>query len=125
MTAESIKWADLSMARKKKQLFVFRRYKKKEGGSKKSRHPKLIVEESNTEYGFMGLTKDSHTGHHANIPLKKNPQKNNKNQSYIRKELRYDKKDSFEKEILSDYKLSAEDKKIVLDYYKKHKKKRL
>lgn len=111
------------MAKKnKKQTFVFRRYKKKEGGSKKSRHPKLIVEENDTDYGFMGLTKDSHSGHHANIPLKKNPQKGNPRKAYIRKELRYDNKDNFEKEILSDYKLSAEDKKIVLEYYQKHKK---
>ena len=113
------------MARKKKQLFVFRRYKKKEGGSKKSRHPKLIVEESNTEYGFMGLTKDSHSGHHANIPLKKNPQKNNKKQAYLRKELRYDDKTNFEKDILSDYTLSEEDKQTVLKYFEKYKKKRL
>ena len=113
------------MPKKKKQLFVFRRYKKKEGGVKESRHPKLIVDEDESKYGFMGLTKDSHSGHHANIPLKKNPQKNNKNQAYLRKELRYDDKTKFEKDILSDYTLSAEDKKTVLKYFEKYKKKRL
>lgn len=111
--------------KKKRNTFVFRRYKKKEGGSKKSRHPKLIVDENESKYGFMGLTKDSHSGHHANIPLKKNPQKNNKNQAYLRKELRYDDKTNFEKDILSDYTLSAEDKKTVLKYFEKYKKKRL
>lgn len=114
------------MARNKENnTFVFRRYKKKEGGVKKSRHPKLIVDEDEKKYGFMGLTKDSHSGHHANIPLKKNPQKNNKKQAYLRKELRYDDKTNFEKDILSDYTLSEEDKQTVLKYFEKYKKKRL
>ena len=111
--------------KKKRNTFVFRRYKKKEGGVKKSRHPKLIVDEDESKYGFMGLTKDSHSGHHANIPLKKNPQKNYMKQAYLRKELRYDDKTNFEKDILSDYTLSEEDKQTVLKYFEKYKKKRL
>ena len=38
-------------------LFSFRKYKKVEGGKiKKGKHPKLIVDESKTQFGFMGLT---------------------------------------------------------------------
>lgn len=107
----------------KSSLFKFRRYKKKEGGKKASRHPKLVVDETQTNYGFMGLTKDSKRGHHNNLELKQNPQKGNKNKAYLRDELRYDDKDNFG-EILQNYNLSSEDKKAIIELLKKRKKKK-
>ena len=46
-------------------LFKFRRYKKVEGGKKKkAKHPKLIGDETNDEFGFMGLTESSKRWRH-------------------------------------------------------------
>lgn len=103
-------------------IYNFRRYKKVEGGKKKkAKHPKLIVDENQREYGFMGLTESKKRGHHNNIPLHKNPQKGNKNKSYLRTELRYDDKGNFGK-VLSDYKLSNIDKIKVKEFVEKKKK---
>lgn len=99
-------------------LFNFRKHKKKEGGE---RHPKLIVDETTNEYGFMGLTHSSKRGNHKNIALKQNPQKGQSKQSYIRKELRYDSKQNFG-EVLKNYELSEEDKIYIIDYLKNKKK---
>ena len=104
----------------KNKLYYFRRYKKFEG-DKSVRHPKLIVDEKNDEYGYMGLTSSKKSGGHYNIPLKINPQKNAKNKSYLRKNIDYDKKNKFG-EILNKYNLSEEDKKYIIDYVNRHKK---
>ena len=106
------------------KLFVFRRYKKKEGGKEKRvKHPKLIVDVQDKNYGFMGLTGASRRGHHSNIPLSKIPQTGKNDKSYLRQELRYDNKNNFE-EILKDYNLSDSDKKAVIEFIKKRKKKK-
>ena len=116
------------MAQKKKKPFRqnavreketyphFRRYKFKEGGQKKkAKHPKLIVEKENDQYGFMGLTKSEKRGNHKNFPLSKNPQKGRDFPAYIRGELRYDSTEHFG-DILANYKLSKEDERKVLEY---------
>ena len=109
---------------KKSSLFKFRRYKKLEGGKKrKAKHPKLIVDETETEYGFMGLTEESKSGHHSNLMLTKNPKRGDKREAYIRKELRYDNQDNFGK-VLEDYNLSQADKQAIIKYIKKRKKKK-
>ena len=106
--------------------FHFRKYKKKQGKSEE-RHPKLIVDEDDNKYGFMGLTSNKFKGKgHKNIPLKKNP--NNKaidksQKSYLRRKIEYDKKKNFGAR-LKDYQLGSEDIVRVNDYVKKHKKKR-
>lgn len=105
-------------------LFKFRRFKKLEGGkSKKARHPKLIVEEKNETVGYMGLTESPKRGHHKNIELEVNPQKGNSNTAYIRKEIRYTDLSNFGR-ILEDYNLSEQDKKKVIEYIEKLKKKK-
>lgn len=105
-------------------LFTFRKYKKVEGGkTKKGKHPKLIVDENKTQFGFMGLTESSKRGHHKNIELSKNPEKGNQSPAFIRKELRYDSKDNFN-EILKNYNLTEKDKQIILNYLEKSKKKK-
>lgn len=111
-------------AGKGSSLFKFRRYKKVEGGkNKKAKHPKLIVDEAEENFGFMGLTESAKRGHHKNIELSKNPQKGNTDKAYLRKEIRYEKKDKFS-EALKNYNLSAEDKQKVLEYIKKIKKRK-
>ena len=37
------------------KLYVFRKYKKKQG-KKNVKHAKLIVDSTNNEFGFMGLS---------------------------------------------------------------------
>ena len=107
-----------------KNLFSFRKYKKVEGGkNKKGKHPKLIVDENKTQFGFMGLTESRKRGHHKNIELSKNPEKGNFNPAYIRKELRYDDKENFY-ERLKNYNLSEKDKQLILKYLEKSKKKK-
>lgn len=107
---------------KNSNLYKFRRYKKEEGGKiKKAKHPKLIVDENNIEYGFMGLTKSPKRGNHKNIELENNPQKNKTEKSYIRNELRYDNKNFFS-EVLKDYNLSDTDKRKIIKYLEKRKK---
>lgn len=102
----------------------FRRYKKTEGKAvKKGKHPKLIVEETKDDFGFMGLTKSPKRGNHNNIPLSKNPRAGNKEKAYIRDELRYDKKRNFS-EKLKDYDITPEDEERILKYLERHKKKK-
>jgi len=106
----------------KEKLYVFRRYKKKQG-AKNVRHPKLIVDSIKDKYGHLGLTSSSKTGHHKNYEMQHNPQKGKTTKSYLRKSLEYDDKELFG-EILNDYKLSKEDKEYVIDFVNKHKKKK-
>ena len=106
----------------KNELFKFRRYKKFEGGANnKQQHPKLIVEVTEDEYGYMGLTESKKHGRTNNMPIK-NPKKGDKRKSYIRKEVRHDKKENFY-EILKEYKLSKKDKKAIIKYLENRKKK--
>lgn len=112
-------------AKKKKDTYPhFRRYNFEEGGKrKKAKHPKLIVEKDNDQYGFMGLTESPKRGNHKNLPLSKNPQKGKSHPAYIRGELRYDSTKHFG-EILADYRLSKKDQQRVLDYAAKLKQKK-
>lgn len=107
-------------------IFDFRRYKKKQGASKQ-RHPKLIVSENKTNFGYMGLTEQKYKGqNHRNLPLLDNPRIINKKKrdprpAYLRKKIEYDKRENFS-EPLNNYKLSAKDKKRVSDYLAKKSK---
>ena len=80
--------------RKDKGLFKFRRYKKYEGSAeKKAKHPKLIVEDLETEYGYMGLTESKKHGRNSNIPIT-NPVAGDDRQSYLRKPVEHDLKEN-------------------------------
>lgn len=101
----------------------FRRYKQKEGSTdKRVRHFKVIMNRVNDEFEFIGLTESSKRGHHKNILLKKNPEKNNKDPSYLRDELRKLPTRRFS-EPLKGFSLSKEDKKTAWNIYHKNKKK--
>lgn len=101
----------------KDNLYIFRRYKKIEG-NKAVKHPKLIVDETNSDYGYMGLTSSRKSGHHFNVELKDNPEfikingisMRKSSTSYLRREIEYDKKNKFG-ELLYNYQLSDRDKK--------------
>ena len=73
-------------------MFEFRRYKIKQG-NKQVKHPKLIVDETDAEYGFLGLTSRKQKGkRHNNFPLFINPKltRNRSHyteESYLRKKL--------------------------------------
>ena len=106
-------------------LFKFRRYKKRQG-KKKVKHPKLIVDDYKDEFGFMGLTSSKYKGRgHKNIELLDNPQSSKgfrkKEKSYLRRKIEYDNKQLFG-EIDTDYNLSKRDKKKIIEYVNKHKK---
>ena len=104
-------------------LFTFRRYKKDEGNStKKSKHPKLIVDEENNEFGFMGITHKRKRGNHNNIPLNHNPNSTDPEDSYVRLELRYDKKKNFS-EPINEYVLHESDLLKLIPYIEKLKRK--
>lgn len=103
------------------KLFVFRKYDKPQG-KRAIKHPKLIVDDRDDEYGFMGLTSSKKKGRgHNNIPLSANPQQGRKTKAYLRRKIEYDYKELFG-EILKDYKLSEIDKINLIDYIEKHKK---
>lgn len=105
-------------------LFKFRRYKKLEGGkNKKAKHPKLIVNETKSEFEFMGLTEEEKSGHHKNILLVKNPKNGDTRKAYVRKEIRKDIRENFG-EILANYNLSEKDKLSIIEYIEKRKKKK-
>lgn len=115
-------------SKKRKFNFHFRRYKKKQGDSRK-RHPKLIVDEYGNQYGFMGLTHNSQSGkRHNNIHLDENPEIDQfgnrlSDPAYLRKKIEYDKKRNFGiKE--ENYYLSKNDYKKIKKYVNKHKRKR-
>ena len=108
-------------------MFEFRRYKNKQG-NKQVKHPKLIVDETDNEYGFMGLTSSRYKGRgHKNITLIDNPQfikgKRLSHVSYLRRKIEYDKKENFE-EPLSNYSLSKIDKMFIKDYVSRKLKKK-
>ncbi len=107
--------------KKEKEIFTFHRFRKKQGGENK-RHPKLIVDYQNGEYGHMGLTEKKNKGkHHRNIPIK-NPKQGDNSPSYLRRKIEYDSEDKFYNNSLSNYKLDNEDKLKLSEYVKKHKR---
>ncbi|MBQ0008981.1 MAG: hypothetical protein KBS97_01735 [Firmicutes bacterium] len=113
-------------------MFEFRKYKVPQG-KKKTRHPKLIVDEDHEEFGFMGLTHSKAKGKgHNNFPLIDNPQLDkygnrlpNKNPyelnedtgNYLRRKVEYDVKENFG-DILLDYSLSDIDTERVKEFIK-------
>ena len=103
-------------------LFTFRRYKKEEGNKvKKSKHPKLIVDETSNNFGFMGITHERKRGNHKNFPLTKNPDPLDKEPSFVRLELRYDKKKNFSEPIVN-YVLDEKDLVKLIPYLEKLKR---
>lgn len=106
--------------------FHFRRYKKRQGNSKR-KHPKLIVYENKNQFGYMGLTHSKSKGSkHKNIKLSYNPEfisngERSKEPAYLRKKIEYDKKKNFGGREKS-YILHPQDRAEIERYLRKHKK---
>ncbi|MCQ2966859.1 MAG: hypothetical protein MJ250_09035 [Alphaproteobacteria bacterium] len=113
-------------------MFEFRKYYVAQG-KKKIKHPKLIVDEDENEFGFMGLTHSKKKGkNHNNFPLLDNPQLdeygnhlvsknpyelNEVTGNYLRRKVEYDIKENFG-DVLSNYSLSDIDKERVKEFIK-------
>ena len=108
--------------KKDTEILIFRRYKKLEGGKKKARHPKLIIEVTDDEYIFMGLTESEKKGRHKNIELIPNPKAGDTRRAFVRKELRVDSQKQFS-EILSQYELSEDSLNKIANYLENKNKK--
>lgn len=103
------------------KLYVFRRYKKQQG-AKKVKHPKLIVDATKKDFGYMGLTEQKKKGkNHRNILLETNPKQGDTRPAYLRRGVEYDDKNKFG-QIMSNYNLSANDRKKIIEYAEAHKK---
>lgn len=108
-------------------LLKFRRYKKKQGNLR-VKHPKLIVDEYDDEFGYMGLTSAKKKGkRHNNLELVHNPRfvkgKRLDKKAYLRRKIEYDNKKMFGN-IMDDYSLSSVDETNVKEYIKNKLKKK-
>ena len=86
-------------------------------------HPNYIFEEAGKRYKALGITHEEETFNKKNMPLKKNPQKNNTSKAYIRNGIISESKKSFGRK-LKDYEFSKEDKANVKSKIRNYKKRR-
>ena len=98
----------------KNSLFTIRK-------RKHSKHPQVIVNADRTKFSSMTLTHKERSSKHSNIPLKVNPNPNDKRNAYIRKQVIRDFKFNFSK-AFKNYKLSNEDIDELLRFLKNKKK---
>lgn len=90
-----------------------------------SRHPNYIVGETNTNYYSFGFThKDVKGKKHKNHLLDSNPNKNDKSDSYIRKQMESANKDQYSDYIIKNMKLSKKDDDYVTSLIEKRKQKK-
>ena len=99
----------------KKSLYTFR---KKIG----ERHPRLVVWADKTTFWTLSLTHSKKNGIKNNIPLNHNPNKNDTRQAYVQRKVYKDYKFCFTK-AFTNYVLSDEDLKMILQFLKTKKKK--
>ena len=75
---------------------------------KNGKHPSIVVGEEDNKYANLGLTHSKKRGHHKNIELSRNPNKNDSQISYVRDDLRLDDM-KYLQEILNYRKLPKKD----------------
>ena len=73
---------------------------KKEGKNIKIRHPAYIIIKKGNKYLYVTLTHSNHVKDKITIKLRKNPNPDDKEESYYIAELKEDKKDSFGKKLI-------------------------
>ena len=90
--------------------WTYRNNKKRQQVNKKKngKHVSLVVGERNNTYANLGLTHSKKRGHHNNIKLSRNPNKNDKKPSYVRDDLQFHEKKYLE-EILNYRRLPKAD----------------
>lgn len=98
-----------------KSLFTIRK-------KKKERHPQVIVGATKTSFDSVGITHSPVSGKRNNIPLKNNPNKNDKRKAYLKKQIVREFKYRFSK-AFKNYNLSNEDIEELIKYINSKKKK--
>lgn len=88
---------------------------------KNAKHPYVIVGANKTSFNAMSLTHKKRTKKHSNFPLKHNPNKNDNEPSYLKKQVISDFKFRFSK-AFKDYEISKEDAENILRYLENKKK---
>ncbi|MEI3409509.1 MAG: hypothetical protein V8Q55_02675 [Christensenellales bacterium] len=120
LTVESIKWADLSMAKKKKRVA-----KNEFRFNENQHHMTYVFEDDGKKYSSFGITHQKRTFDRENMPLKDNPQKRRTDKAYLRNGVIRDKHGSYGK-VKKNFAFSSEDytnvKAKIRNYKKKRKK---
>ena len=97
-----------------KSLFTIRK-------KKKENHPKVIINADKTSFGAVDLTHAISDGKRSNLPLKNNPNPNDKRKAYVKKRIIRDFKFRFSK-AFKNYQLSNDDIDELIKYFSKKKK---
>lgn len=88
---------------------------------KNAKHPYVIVGKSKTEFKAMSITHSSKDNHRNNLKLKVNPNPNDTENAFLRKQVITDFKFNFSK-AFKNYKLSNEDIDEITKYLESKKK---
>lgn len=99
-----------------KSLFTVRK-------RKKSKHPYVIVGANKTSFNAMSLTHKDRAKKRLNFPLVHNPNGNDKEKAYLRKQVVTDFKFRFSK-AFKNYNISDEDARNILIYLNNKNKKK-
>lgn len=98
-----------------KSLFTIRK-------KKHERHPQLTVDADRTTFTSMSITHSKKKGKKNNLPLKHNPNPEDKRPAYLRKQVVKDFKFRFSK-AFKNYQISDEDAVMIMNYLENKKKK--
>lgn len=91
--------------------------------NKRINHPTYVIDKDGNIYQYIGITHSSKTNDIDNIPLKKNPNPNDKRSAYIRPFIENDNYKNFGRGY-NDWKFSEKDKKTVQKVIDKSNKKK-
>lgn len=100
---------------KNKSLYSIRK-------KKHTKHPFVIVGYNKTKFKAMGITHSKKSGHRNNFKLNNNPNKKDKRETYLKRQVIEDFKFNFSK-AFKDYKLSDSDINNLINYLENKKKK--
>lgn len=88
-------------------------------------HPHYVVGEYPSKYMSFGITHDEYKGtKHKNYHMDSNPNMNDKNDSYMRKQLSCDNKIEYSSNIYYELKMSKKDDDYVTSLIEKRKQKK-
>ena len=104
------------MKNKNKSMYSIR-------NKKKAKHPFIIVGVNKIKFKAMGITYSKRSGQN-NLRLINNPNKDDKEPSYLKRQVIEDFKFNFSK-AFNNYKLSNEDIDLIIDYLNKKRSSQL
>ena len=99
------------------------RFKRGFRKNKRIDHPAYLLGRNGDKYDYIGITHSDKTNGKNNIPLKKNPNPNDKRKSYVRPTVESDDPKNFGRSY-KDWAFGSEDKKTVQKIYDKSKNKK-